>query len=51
MVDGQGVQTLRVVLLPYFQRLMQFDPGREHPDPKLQQIVLVSWEALAHLMW
>jgi predicted DNA-binding transcriptional regulator YafY len=51
MLDGRCVQTLRSALVPYFLRLMQLEPGREHPDPKVQQIVLVNREELAHLMW
>ena len=51
MVDGQSVQTMRAALVPYFLRLMQVEPEREHPDPKVQQIVLGNREALAHLLW
>ena len=51
MVDGQSVQTVRAALVPYFLRLMQLEPGREHTDPKVQQIVLANREALADLLW
>jgi len=51
MVDGQITQQVRAALLPYFLRLMQIEPAREHPDPKVQQIVLGNRQALAHLLW
>jgi len=51
MVNGQITQQVRAALVPYFLRLMQIEPAREHPDPKVQQIVLGNKEALAHLFW
>ena len=51
MVDGQCVQTLRSALVPYFLRLMQLEPGREHPDPKVQQIVLMNREEVMPHSW
>lgn len=51
MRDGQSEQWLRAALVPYFLRLMQVEPGREHPDPKVQQIVLLNREELAPLLW
>jgi predicted DNA-binding transcriptional regulator YafY len=51
MVDGQITQQVLAALVPYFLRLMQIEPAREHPDPKVQQIVLGNREALAHLLW
>ncbi len=51
MADGQITQPVRAALVPYFLRLMQIEPAREHPDPKVQQIVLGNRAALAHLLW
>jgi hypothetical protein len=51
MVDGQITQQVRAALVPYFLLLMQIEPAREHPDPKVQQIVLGNREALTHLLW
>jgi len=51
MVDGQITQVVRAALAPYFLRLMQIEPGREHPDPKVQQIVLGNRGTLTHLLW
>jgi len=30
---------------------MQVEPEREHPDPKVQQIVLVNREEIQALLW
>lgn len=51
MTHGRSVQTMRAALVPYFLRLMQIEPGREHPDPKVQQIVLVNQDALGRVLW
>lgn len=51
MIGGQITQGVRSALVPYFLRLMQIEPEREHRDPKVQQIVLGNREALAHLLW
>jgi len=51
MVDGQITQQVRAALVPYFLRLMQIEPAREHHDPKVQQIVLGNRDELAHLLW
>ncbi|MEW5837797.1 MAG: WYL domain-containing protein [Pseudomonadota bacterium] len=51
MVDGRSEIQVRAALVPYFLRLMQIEPGREHPEPKVQQIVLGNAEALANLLW
>ncbi len=51
MVDGQITQRVRAALVPYFLRLMQIEPGREHPDPKVQQIVLANQDELKAWLW
>ena len=51
MTEGQSVQTIRAALVPYYLRLMQIEPGREHPDPKVQQIVLLNQDEISHLLW
>ncbi len=51
MVDGQSIQRIRQALVPYFLRLMQIEPERQHPDPKVQQIVLVNRAEIEPLMW
>jgi predicted DNA-binding transcriptional regulator YafY len=51
MTDGRIRYPLRRALVPYFLRLMQIDPEREHPDPKVQQIRLLNAEAIRPLIW
>lgn len=51
MVDGQITHVVREALLPYFLRLMQIEPHREHPDPKVQQIVLVNKAEVKPFLW
>ncbi|MFZ5466405.1 MAG: WYL domain-containing protein [Pseudomonadota bacterium] len=51
MTDGRSEQWLRAALVPYFLRLMQVEPGREHVDPKVQQIVLLNRDEIGHLLW
>ncbi|MEW6446031.1 MAG: WYL domain-containing protein [Pseudomonadota bacterium] len=50
MTDGRCELWMRSVLAPYFLRLMQLEPGREHPNPKVQQIVLLNGEDMAPLL-
>ncbi|MHB9021341.1 MAG: WYL domain-containing protein [Halothiobacillus sp.] len=51
MVDGQSIQSIRQALVPYFLRLMQLEPERQHPDPKVQQIVLLNRAEIEPLLW
>ncbi|MGM0516393.1 MAG: WYL domain-containing protein [Pseudomonadota bacterium] len=51
MTDGRIRCPVRRAMVPYFLRLMQIDPEREHPDPKVQQIRLLNAEAIRPLIW
>lgn len=51
MTNGRSETKVRAALVPYFLRLMQIEPEREHPDPKIQQIVLFNKGELAPLLW
>ncbi|MDG4866603.1 WYL domain-containing protein [Guyparkeria sp. 1SP6A2] len=51
MVDGERGVRVRRALLPYLLRLMQIEPAREHPDPKIQQIKLLNADEVRPLLW
>ena len=51
MTDGRIRYPLRRAMVPYFLRLMQIDPEREHPDPKVQQIRLLNADEIQPLIW
>ncbi|WP_372591746.1 WYL domain-containing protein [Guyparkeria sp.] len=51
MVDGRIRYPVRRAMVPYVLRLMQIDPEREHPDPKVQQIRLLNPEEIRPLRW
>lgn len=51
MKRGQLQIQVREALLGYMLRLMQVEPDRVHPDPKVQQIVLQNAEELEPLLW
>lgn len=51
MTDGMRCESVRQALLPYFLRLMQIEPDRTHPDPKIQQIVLKNPEKVRAFLW
>jgi len=51
MRDGRTVYAVRRAMVPYFLRLMQIDPEREHPDPKVQQIRLLNPEVIERARW
>jgi len=51
MTDGRIRYPLRRAMVPYFLRLMQIDPEREHPDPKVQQIRLLNAETIRPISW
>jgi len=51
MQGGRTAYPVRRAIVPYFLRLMQIEPEREHPDPKVQQIRLLNPDALARSAW
>ena len=51
MKDGCTVYPLRRAMVPYFLRLMQIEPEREHPDPSVQQIRLLNPEVIESARW
>lgn len=51
MTDGRIVQPVRQALIPYFLRMMQIDPRRLDPDPRIQQIVLQDVAAVRPYLW
>lgn len=51
MRDGRIVYPVRRAMVPYFLRLMQIDPEREHPDPSIQQIRLLNPEVIESARW
>lgn len=51
MTDGAITVSVRQALLGYFLKLMQIEPQREHPEAKVQQIVLANKAALASYLW
>lgn len=51
MTDGTRSESVRRALLPYFLRMMQIEPERQHPDPKIQQIILKNPEQIQPFLW
>lgn len=51
MTDGTRSESVRQALLPYFLRMMQIEPERQHPDPKVQQIILKNPEQVQPFLW
>lgn len=51
MIDGTRCEPVRQALLPYFLRMMQIEPERQHPDPKIQQIILKNPEQIQPFLW
>ncbi len=51
MEKGRIRYPVRKAMVPYFLRLMQIDPAREHPDPKIQQIKLLNADEVRPLLW
>lgn len=51
MRDGRTIHPVRRAMVPYFLRLMQIDPEREHPDPTVQQILLLNPDAASRTRW
>lgn len=51
MREGRIIQPIRQALIPYFLRMMQIDPRRLDPDPRVQQIVLHNVDAIEPYLW
>ena len=51
MIDGRIRYPVRRAMVPYFLRLMQIEPEREHPDPRIQQIRLLNADEIRPLAW
>lgn len=51
MRDGTHCEPVREALLPYFLRIMQIEPDRQHPEPKIQQIVLKNTKEIQPFLW
>ena len=51
MNEGKTAYPVRRAMVPYFLRLMQIEPEREHPDPAVQQIRLLNPEVLESARW
>ena len=51
MEDGRTAYPVRRAMVPYFLRLMQIEPEREHPDPRVQQIRLLNPRQLERARW
>ena len=51
MIDQQIAVIIKGALVNYFLKLMHLEPGREHPDPKVQQIVVVNKDVVKSWVW
>lgn len=51
MIDQQIAVNIKGALVNYFLKLMHLEPGREHPDPKVQQIVVVNKDVVKSWVW
>lgn len=51
MTDGQITVSVRQALLGYFLTLMRLEPEQQHPEPKVQQIVLANPDELSPYLW
>lgn len=51
MTNYKVAVNIKGALLNYFLKLMHLEPGREHPDPKVQQIVVVNKDDVKHWVW
>lgn len=51
MTDNQIVVNIKGALVNYFLKLMHLEPSREHPDPKVQQIVVVNKDVVKPWVW
>ena len=51
MTDHQVEVNIKGALVNYFLKLMHLEPSREHPDPKVQQIVVVNKDVVKPWVW
>ncbi|BBP00326.1 WYL domain-containing protein [Sulfuriferula nivalis] len=51
MCDDQITVQMRGALVGYFLKLMHLEPSREHPDAKVQQIVVLNKDVVKHWVW
>jgi predicted DNA-binding transcriptional regulator YafY len=51
MTNKQIVVNIKGALVNYFLKLMHLEPSREHPDPKVQQIVVLNKDVVKHWVW
>ena len=57
IAEDYGMQNLQIevnikgALVNYFLKLMHLEFGREHPDPKVQQIVVMNWDVVKPWLW
>jgi predicted DNA-binding transcriptional regulator YafY len=51
-MDNYQVEvSIKGALVNYFLKLMYLEPSREHPDPKVQQIVVVNKNEIKQYIW
>jgi hypothetical protein len=51
MTNNQIVVNIKGALVNYFLKLMHLEPSREHPDPKVQQIVVMNKDVVKPWVW
>ncbi len=51
MTNNQIAVNIRGALVNYFLKLMHLEPSRSHPDPKIQQIVVVNQDVVKPWVW
>lgn len=51
MVNNQIAVNIKGALVNYFLKLMHLEPSRAHPDPKIQQIVVVNQDVVKPWVW
>ena len=57
IAEDYGMQNLQIevnikaALVNYFLKLMHLEFGREHPDSKVQQIVVMNWDVVKPWLW
>lgn len=51
MIDHEVKVNIKGALVNYFLKLMHLELSREHPDPKVQQIIVVNKDVVKPWMW
>uniref|UniRef100_E6QU34 Uncharacterized protein n=1 Tax=mine drainage metagenome TaxID=410659 RepID=E6QU34_9ZZZZ len=51
MTNNQIVVNIKGALVNYFLKLMHLEPSRAHPEPKIQQIVVVNQDVVKPWVW